>query len=801
MPPINVFRGDAPARAQILRIGPPPADQVSGRFEFTINDKTLLVSGWNAADIAAAWEALSVPEFAEITAAPEEAETYEDAALILTGPAAGTPFEVSVAATGFMSIETVQQGANPVNEQQTVTLPAATAGTWTLAFDGDAGVEGTTAIAWDASAAAVRTALEGLASIEPGDVEVTGAAGGPYIVEFQGQFTGEEVPDLTLDASGLTLDTDNFLTIETLVDGSTGEDADLTIRRLEFGTPVNLYYAGSVLIFSADSSPSASSIKSFLDGVDGNSWTVTETATDSQWRLQLPGSELPVAGEIYWGQDGSTENDDTLGSITGTYGIPQNNESQRVTLNGVTGGTFTLSFSGQTTAAIAWDADAPTVKAALESLTNIIAVNVFGAAGGPWEVEFVDPGFQDVDPMTGDGSALQAAGEVEETGPHDPGESEIQLVTMPASVTGGTFALLYGGDRTASIAHDASGAIVQTALEGIEAIGTGGVSVQEVAARQWQVTFASAGNVAELSADASGLTASTLDLVHLLQIAGGPTHWNDPLNWTLVRPPESGDEVWLDQAGFDVLHSLRQRCGITLHDADTDTLAADGSMHFADGQKITLRTDDTLPGGLASGDYYVVDADMANRIFKVSVTRGGSPVDLTTAVGSGNHLAVVELDSLHVAARHSGALGLPRRNGGGYWEYRPTYLEIGFDPAGTKLLKIGEGEGAGSGRVRIDYGTDEVSVRILNTSGGTERGVPAALLVGQNAATDVVQLDGDSGLAVFPGEACEIGDLEVRSGLLYGGEGLIVAGDVVAAPGVLRGQYLDSAGKRHRLEG
>ena len=42
----------------------------------------------------------------------------------------------------------------------------------------------------------------------------------------------------------------------------------------------------------------------------------------------------------------------------------------------LTSGTFTLSFDGQTTSAIAWDASASTVQSALESLSNIDAGEV-----------------------------------------------------------------------------------------------------------------------------------------------------------------------------------------------------------------------------------------------------------------------------------------------------------------------------------------------------------------------------------------------------------------------------------------
>jgi len=68
-------------------------------------------------------------------------------------------------------------------------------------------------------------------------------------------------------------------------------------------------------------------------------------------------------------------------------------EVQTVTISHATGGTFTLSYGGQTTnPALAYNATAATVQAALDSLTTIGSVrgNVFvaGGAGGPFTVTF-----------------------------------------------------------------------------------------------------------------------------------------------------------------------------------------------------------------------------------------------------------------------------------------------------------------------------------------------------------------------------------------------------------------------------
>ncbi|MFF1298150.1 MULTISPECIES: hypothetical protein [unclassified Streptomyces] len=63
------------------------------------------------------------------------------------------------------------------------------------------------------------------------------------------------------------------------------------------------------------------------------------------------------------------------------------NEVQTLTVTGSpTGGTFTITWSGQTTTALAYNATAAQVQAALEALSNIAPgdVVVTGNAGGPW---------------------------------------------------------------------------------------------------------------------------------------------------------------------------------------------------------------------------------------------------------------------------------------------------------------------------------------------------------------------------------------------------------------------------------
>jgi hypothetical protein len=104
-----------------------------------------------------------------------------------------------VRAWGFDVIQPGKPGNVPVNERQTVTVRA-TGGTFTLTF-----IDQTTApVAFDASSAAVQTALEGLDNLNPGDVTVTGDAGGPWSVEFAGARADTDVAEMTGDSTTLT---------------------------------------------------------------------------------------------------------------------------------------------------------------------------------------------------------------------------------------------------------------------------------------------------------------------------------------------------------------------------------------------------------------------------------------------------------------------------------------------------------------------------------------------------------------------------------------------------------------------
>jgi hypothetical protein len=105
-----------------------------------------------------------------------------------------------------------------VAEVQTVTITGGpTGGTFTLTYEGQT----TGGIAFNATAGAVQTALEALSAVDPGQITVTGSAGGPYTLTFNGG--GGNVAQMTASGASLTGGTSPSVTVATSTQGaSTG---------------------------------------------------------------------------------------------------------------------------------------------------------------------------------------------------------------------------------------------------------------------------------------------------------------------------------------------------------------------------------------------------------------------------------------------------------------------------------------------------------------------------------------------------------------------------------------------------
>jgi hypothetical protein len=115
------------------------------------------------------------------------------------------------------------------------------------------------------------------------------------------------------------------------------------------------------------------------------------------------------------------------------YGTPlttvKTSEVQTVTLTAATGGTFTLTLSGQTTGAIAYNAAASAVQTAIAALSNVGSGNVVvtGSDGGPYTVTFSNSlgnlaTMTATDSTTGTGHGVAVASVSDTGGPNSVGK-------------------------------------------------------------------------------------------------------------------------------------------------------------------------------------------------------------------------------------------------------------------------------------------------------------------------------------------------------------------------------------------
>jgi hypothetical protein len=144
---------------------------------------------------------------------------------------------------------------------------------------------------------------------------------------------------------------------------------------------------------------------------DDQSWLGSAHGADATQSITLDTSAF-TSGTHY--PDGYFKSGIPLGKITATgkygpYGGAAN-EVQSVTITGAPdGGTFTLTYGGQTTAGIAFNAPASAVQSALVALTSLEPgdVTVGGVAGGPYSVTFGGRfAGEDVAALTASGAGL-----------------------------------------------------------------------------------------------------------------------------------------------------------------------------------------------------------------------------------------------------------------------------------------------------------------------------------------------------------------------------------------------------------
>ena len=309
-------------------------------------------------------------------------------------------------------------------------------------------------------------------------------------------------------------------------------DALMVINALNGeGEPLRLAYRIYAVPVGTQVTETATPPTSLTQVAKGQDYELVVTVKDLRSGTQLG----PAAGylDIFY--------DPTL---TTTYV----NEIQDIVVNNNNGGSFTLTFGGQTTTAITWDPFSPEVVATsidtqLEALPNIGAGDVqVSGNGNTFRVKFVNGlGDQNVTEISGNGGGLTGGGTIGVTtfaqgvvtdpiafseawksefaypnannraffqGQFNAGTAEARISTLTqggvatnevqrlsiARATSGTFTLTFNGQTTTPIVFNASAGAIQSALEALSNIDPGDVTVNSVATSElntlaFNVTF------------------------------------------------------------------------------------------------------------------------------------------------------------------------------------------------------------------------------------------------------------------------------------------------------------------------
>jgi hypothetical protein len=123
----------------------------------------------------------------------------------------------------------------------------------------------------------------------------------------------------------------------------------------------------------------------------------------------------------------------------------------------------------------------------------------------------------------------------------------------------------------------------------------------------------------------------------------------------------------------------------------------------------------------------------------------------------------IEPTTLKIDSTYTGYIGLPSENANGYPEYRATFWTIG--PANFIL---GQGEGNGSGRLKVNFGADQVAATIYNTGSSVQSELPACQLKGSHASNTLTVYNGDVGFCSAVGDSGTI-----ATATIYGGDVVI----------------------------
>lgn len=731
--------------------------------------------GGTAANILAALEGLSNIAPGDVTVTPINptsfyinfAGAYENVNVPLMTAAS---IDLICEVDADTSVTTMQIGVLPVDEVQILSLPTQpTGGTFTLTYSGQT----TAAIAYNANAAAVQSALEALSNIAVGDVVCSGGAlpGTPVIITFAQNLGDQDVSLITGDGTSLTGGSANIDNITVIANGSVSPTG--RYRSVRFTNMGSVQSTTKIFFEITDAdgnitqttqlayNASAADIKASIVGqtigyrIDGfrevyENYTILTTDVDVSGGLGGGGSlYIEFTGNLRYNPPtmasfgSSSSHLSTPGGIdlrtTSASGFTQvasggsNNlvyverQSYDVIDNTMSGNYYLTVYddggSPHNTDPIDYTETDPTViQSRINSALGSTAVQVNASISGAtttftvyyWNYEY---GGVDITTLVSNESAV----EIIESVQGSPGTPEIQRITVSPSestpIIGGTFTLTYDGQETGNIDFDATASEIQTALEALSNIDPGDIVVSGSLSGSIVVTFSVLlGNVNPLSIDISDLEAAADVDMEDYQTGGLEIFF---IETTRNQGPECFDDplnydpVGVPSDGDDVNFEYgRAACRWGIKQRDTFTVISTTTEQLQLDTKRPLFQDGQKVY-LTSTGTPPAGLSAATAYFVVNMD-GRGRFQLSTTEG-GSPINVTDAGTgVHTLGLRIGTLKKPAR-----YEFDiglPRQNSNGFIEYRPRYLEIygsqfilGEGQGNDSNLVRIDTGTVAIS--------------------------------------------------------------------------------------------
>lgn len=253
-------------------------------------------------------------------------------------------------------------------------------------------------------------------------------------------------------------------------------------------------------------------------------------------------------------------------------------------------------------------------------------------------------------------------------------------------------------------------------------------------------------------------------------------------------------EAWENETLTDTTASYTPADGgqdIIEHSLITATVSGDVVTLTADtpGVPFTLTVtettsgDETATGAVATAATGPNHWDNADNWSTGSVPTTGddlffdnSDVSVLWALGQSS----VDPASITIYQSYTGDIGLPKTNPAGYVEYFGDYLEIDVN-----TLVIGRDNGTGSGRIKIDSGSNTTAIIVENTGNPAESDLEAFLWKGSDVSNSIEVHNGSVAAAAFGGESATLNTTRVVGGSFRGGEGFAAGTDLTNTAGTV----------------